>query len=1170
MGHAVETRWTLTVAFLLCIGSCFLPSSRAQNFNVIDTKAPVIFKGDKANHFGYRVVPVRSSGASWLLVSAPLSNNRTGSLFRCSYDTERCQQVDLNHPSGISLGLSLATDEVNNSRIIACGPTWERRCGEIDYLNGICYVMGNDDQNLKEIHPAFQECVSGVDAVILYDDSGSIYDADFKIMQNFFLNLMKSVQKKDVQFAAVQFSTEPHTVFDFAKYNTSEGQIENDIRSFQRIKGNTFTPTAIRFVVNKVFIPQRGMRPHSKKVLIVLTDGQSNDNTNTFAIAKEDADKKGIIRYAIGVGKEFLRNQDELRNIASSAKNVFYVKGFNALSSLQKELQNKIFGIEGTFENSSSSSFQQEFSQGGFSTLFTAEHVVSGTVGSYEWSGGLEVEFLGNPPQTSFLNGSDSGFEFSYLGYSMALAHRGQRTFYVVGAPRYQHIGKVVLFEKQSRTLMESIRGKQIGSYYGAELSAVDLNGNGDTDLILIGAPFYYNGTQGGLVEVCSLSNMGQLSHLQTLRGIPDNGLGKFGAALSSLGDVNGDGLADVVIGAPMEDEDHGAIYIFLGEVDRLRDVHSQRISASSFSTMLHFFGQSIQGKLDLSGDELTDLAVGALGTAVILRSRPVFTVISSLSFSPSPISLDHPNCGSGKDLGVGLHGNLSLCFTLKPISTKWSSGTLRATIKFTLQSDAARSGGAQSLPRLMFENERSSISEIIRVGMMTMCVKKTLQALGCLDDTFSPFALQANFSAEGQPDVSARNLRPILDPETNLSAVVEVPFKQDCGPDDICVSDLRVSFNFSGSKGLKLSPNFILNLTVKLENVGETAYEPGLSFYYSPILSFRGASVLQSNWRLSPACKMHGSQRNASTHHSSCSFRPPALKRGTQAFLQFSFRSSKGESWHDKFVSITIQAHSQNENDTQTLSDNKATGYLPVLHPVDVIVKGLESTTYLNFSTENPEKKILTHAYEVTNMGSNSTPVNVTFELPLKSELGFFWNVTPTHSDVTNQFPCIPLLTLRMGIKAKNFKESTRRGCLGAAICTKFQCLISSLSEKQQVKFNFSGEFYRQDNTSKLDSQSFHLRSEASVVVDETRFFQNHPEFHFSQIITEVELISPFNRVPIIIGSTIGGILLLAILVAVLYKFGFFKRKRIPQVDETALTPVAPSEEAPPPSSSS
>lgn len=60
------------------------------------------------------------------------------------------------------------------------------------------------------------------------------------------------------------------------------------------------------------------------------------------------------------------------------------------------------------------------------------------------------------------------------------------------------------------------------------------------------------------------------------MHGVPDNGLGLFGAALATLGDISGDGLTDVAVGAPMEDENRGAIYIFLGEADRLKEVHSQ------------------------------------------------------------------------------------------------------------------------------------------------------------------------------------------------------------------------------------------------------------------------------------------------------------------------------------------------------------------------------------------------------------------------------------------------------------------------------------------------------------------------------------------------------------------------------------------------------------------
>lgn len=46
----------------------------------------------------------------------------------------------------------------------------------------------------------------------------------------------------------------------------------------------------------------------------------------------------------------------------------------------------------------------------------------------------------------------------------------------------------------------------------------------------------------------------------------------------------------------------------------------SQRISASSVAPGLHYFGMSVAGGLDFSGDGLADLTVGTLGRAVVLR----------------------------------------------------------------------------------------------------------------------------------------------------------------------------------------------------------------------------------------------------------------------------------------------------------------------------------------------------------------------------------------------------------------------------------------------------------------------------------------------------------------------------------------------------------------------
>ena len=61
------------------------------------------------------------------------------------------------------------------------------------------------------------------------------------------------------------------------------------------------------------------------------------------------------------------------------------------------------------------------------------------------------------------------------------------------------------------------------------------------------------------------------------LQGEPGHPWGRFGAALTVLGDVNGDRLADVAIGAPGEQENRGAVYLFHGTSELgISSSHSQ------------------------------------------------------------------------------------------------------------------------------------------------------------------------------------------------------------------------------------------------------------------------------------------------------------------------------------------------------------------------------------------------------------------------------------------------------------------------------------------------------------------------------------------------------------------------------------------------------------------
>lgn len=117
---------------------------------------------------------------------------------------------------------------------------------------------------------------------------------------------------------------------------------------------------------------------------------------------------------------------------------------------------------------------------------------------------------------------------------------------------------------------------------------------------------------------------------------------------MAAAPDLNHDGFADLLVGAPLEDEHRGAIYVYHGDGIHInhnyKQVHitegyvhslppavwkdasncvfasSQRISGSSISPTLRYFGRSLSARLDLDGDELIDLAVGAQGSAVLLR----------------------------------------------------------------------------------------------------------------------------------------------------------------------------------------------------------------------------------------------------------------------------------------------------------------------------------------------------------------------------------------------------------------------------------------------------------------------------------------------------------------------------------------------------------------------
>ncbi|XP_078375647.1 uncharacterized protein LOC144658999 isoform X2 [Oculina patagonica] len=186
--------------------------------------------------------------------------------------------------------------------------------------------------------PPPKPCKEHLDVGVIIDSSNSISTGDYSIARRYIIQLAErlDISEAGTHMAILLYSWEAHTWHRF-----TDAQSINKIRSkandLPHIRGGTRTDRALELAAEDFFgWEDSGDRPDKPNVLIVLTDGDTNEGSKPFSQVIPPLDDADVRRVAVGIGSGV--DVWELRQIASANNDVLQVSGYGSLYSKLEDI----------------------------------------------------------------------------------------------------------------------------------------------------------------------------------------------------------------------------------------------------------------------------------------------------------------------------------------------------------------------------------------------------------------------------------------------------------------------------------------------------------------------------------------------------------------------------------------------------------------------------------------------------------------------------------------------------------------------------------------------------------------------------------------------------------------------------------------------------------------